>query len=30
LIIACSRHHGAELEQRDSDFDRILAALEEN
>jgi predicted nucleic acid-binding protein len=30
LIIACSRHHGAALEQRDSDFDRILAALEEN
>ena len=24
LIIACSRYHGAQLEQSDSDFDRIL------
>ena len=30
LIMACSRHHGAGLEQSDSDFDQILAVLQQN
>jgi predicted nucleic acid-binding protein len=29
LMIACSRYHGATLEQSDSDFDQVTRALEE-